>query len=276
MASSARSETLGLPRPRLSRVSVSGIEYLTDSGVARATGTRIAFLSRSGGVSKPPFDTLNVGSNTADDPSSVANNRLRALGALGADACADELVSPKQVHGDLVLVVDDPERLPLARAQTGADAIVCLVPRVPVLLCFADCTPVVMVVPDGSFCVAHAGWRGAYAQIAGKALRVLCERTGTSPAQANVYIGPHIGACCYEVSDDLLARFVARFGPSVDAGGGHLSLSSAIICDLLRAGVDKARIVEDETCTRDSTDRYFSYRASGGECGRHGALVCRL
>ena len=58
--------------------------------------------------------------------------------------------------------------------KAGADAVVCTVPGVPVLLCFADCVPVV-VVCSGGFAVVHSGWRGTYAEIAGTAF---CQETG--------------------------------------------------------------------------------------------------
>lgn len=271
------SETPDLPLPRLARVSSSfGVEFLSDQDVLSTTGTRVAFFARTGGVSSAPFDTLNLGANTEDDPACVEENRRRALVAVGAGRLRDRLLSPRQVHGTDVLAADDVRALPHAQAARGADGIVCTCANVPVLLCFADCVPVVMVAPGGAFCVAHAGWRGAVSSICSKALGILARRANVPASSVNVYVGPHIGACCYEVSEDLLERFCDRFGPSCDAGRRRLSLSAAVVSDLVAAGAERTRIVVEEACTCDSTDRYFSYRASGGICGRHGALACRF
>ena len=100
--------------------------------------------------------------------------------AIGAAAWAGSLVAPHQVHGDHVVRVTsaEPEEL-LARrreAREGADAVVCTVPHVPALLCFADCVPVVVCAPGG-FAVAHSGWRGTIARIGAKAARALMDET---------------------------------------------------------------------------------------------------
>jgi copper oxidase (laccase) domain-containing protein len=134
---------------------------------------------------------------------------------------------------------------------------------------------VVLVAPGGCFAVVHAGWRGALAGISGKALSLLCEHVPCAPASVNAYLGPHIGGCCYEVSADLLARFRARFGDACDAGASHLSLSAAIESDLRSVGAAAERIVDSGLCTYEH-DGFFSYRASAGTCGRHGAMVCRV
>ncbi|MDO4851594.1 MAG: polyphenol oxidase family protein [Actinomycetota bacterium] len=277
MARKGASQTLDLPLPQLSRVChVSGVGYLTDEAVRDVTGTRIAFLERTGGVSAEPYDSLNLGLHVDDDPACVRENRLRTLAALGAGACAGHLLACNQVHGSDVVVVDGQEQHVRERLADGADAVVCLQAGIPVLLFFADCLPVILVAPGGGFAIAHAGWRGALVGIAGKTLEALCAETGCMPDEVNAYIGPHIGACCYEVSDELLERFVDVFGARCDAGMRHLSLSAAVREDLLRHGMASGRIIDPGLCTRDGQDRFFSHRGSGGRCGRHGAMAVRL
>lgn len=255
---------------------MSGVGYLTDEAVHDMTGTRIAFLERAGGVSTGPYDSLNLGLHVDDDPVCVRENRLRALDALGAGACAGHLLECNQVHGSDVVVVGDRERSVRERLAEGADAVVCMRAEVPVLLNFADCLPVILVAPGGGFAIAHAGWRGALAGIAGHTLDRLCAEAGCMPDEVNAYIGPHIGACCYEVSHELLARFVDVFGGCCDAGMRHLSLSAAVRGDLSRHRMDPRRIIDPGLCTRDMQDRFFSHRGSGGRCGRHGAMAVRF
>lgn len=262
--------------PSLSRYVESGVTLLGDT--RRPNGVTFAFTERTGGVSKPPYASLNLGSRCGDDPAAVAENRARALAALGAADIADRLVEPRQVHGDAVVVVRSADSDELGRvrelAQTGADAVVCTAPGVPVLLCFADCVPVVLTAPGG-FAVVHSGWRGTLARIGAKALRVLCEECGCAPADVTAYVGPHVLGEDYEVSPELLASFVGEFGTMVHVAEtrSNLDLSAAIRCALEQAGADPARIVDACPSTVSNTDRFYSYRAEGGLCGRHAAIA---
>lgn len=270
--------SLRLPQPRLSEASFHGadgtkISGLTDGRLYESIGTRVFFTYRSGGVSLAPYSTLNLSRTVGDAESDVLENQRRLLFAFGAGD-VDGLVQPNQVHGKEVLVVDDVAATQ-RRAQAGADGIVCTRAGVPVLLCFADCTPVILVAPDGSFAVLHAGWRGAIADIAGIGLRKLAEQASCSPSDCNCYIGPHIGGCCYEVSQELLDRFVEEYGPSCDAGARHLDLSAAVSASLTRAGADAVRIADAQPCTQCNTVLLYSYRAEGGVTGRHGAFAYR-
>ena len=242
----------------------------------RPGGVTFAFTERWGGVSEGAYASLNLGDACGDDLEAVTQNRLRAMEALGAADCADRLVNPLQVHGDHVVVVRDAREDALdavrAEARAGADAVVCLVPDVPVLLCYADCVPVVLTAP-GAFAVVHSGWKGTMARIGGKALEILCAEAGCGPAEVRAYVGPHIGVEDYEVSDELLATFEEAFGPSVRGEGRTLDLGFAVAAALKEGGVSEDRITCACESTASTTDRFFSYRASGGTCGRIGALA---
>ncbi|HIY51266.1 MAG TPA: polyphenol oxidase family protein [Candidatus Olsenella avicola] len=236
----------------------------------------LAFTERTGGVSAAPYESLNLGASCGDDEASVRENRLRALAAIGAAGLEDRLVCPKQVHGDHVVLVRSAAagELEAARAEAaaGADAVVCTAANVPVLLCFADCVPVVITCPGG-FAVAHSGWRGTIARISEKAARALVAETGCDPSELRAYVGPHIKAADYEVSEELLGRFVDAFGDGVALDGRHLDLEFAVVSALEAAGVEPGRIEAADVSTASATHRFFSYRAEGGRCGRHGALA---
>ena len=284
-----------LPFPRLARISLffddeggagcahgegdAPLDLLVDARLFDACGTRIAFSSRTGGTSAAPFSSLNLSDKVGDAPDAVATNRKRLLSALGAAHLEERLVVPDQVHGTRLVVVGGGGGEDVARAQAdvraGSDGVVCACPDVPVLLCFADCVPVVLVAPGGAFAVAHAGWRGALGGISGMALSALARESGCAPGECNAYIGPHIGACCYETSAEVLACFTEAFGDACDAGGRHLDLSAAVASDLLASGADPARIVDAGVCTSCNADEYYSYRAHGGTTGRHGAYACK-
>ncbi len=273
------------------------IGYLTDHRLDDAVGVKLAFSMRTGGSSEPPYSSLNLGLSVGDDPGAVASNRLALLGALGLSEYAPRLVNPVQIHGEkiLALVGSEPEA---SRLEEGSrisgldvftyvgppaaplldamcDAVVCTLPGVPVLLCYADCVPVIIVAPDGSFAVVHSGWRGALRSLAGKAATALSMACGFPISDMNAYIGPHIGACCYVVSDELVDSFVSKFGIGCDATGRHLDLGYAVTASLRASGMDAEAIVSSRICVADDIARFYSHRAEGGRTGRFGALCCR-
>lgn len=271
-----------LSEPRLNLTTINSIPILTDDALASSVGVRVAFTQRAGGFSEGPFGSLNLGTHVKDDYETVLRNRRALMEALGAPERG--LVVPNQVHGtDLVVISEsDDAALDCARreADAGADALVVETSGVTALLCFADCTPVIIVSPTGRFAVVHAGWRGAVAGIAGKSVRELVARDeaagvfGTASGM-NVYVGPHIHVECFETGEDVRARFAETFGAEC-VEGSCVNLARAVSTDVVRAGVDPARIVVAPFCTRCDAQTYFSYRASGGVCGRHGALAVRL
>lgn len=271
---------MALPQPTLQARATAGLSFLTDEPLFRATGVRMGFTRRQGGVSEPPYDGLNLGSHVGDDPAAVDENRRRLLDASGLGGTA--LLTLNQVHGSRMLAWGAPPDGPAVRAAAdeGADGVAVAVPDVTALLCFADCTPVVVVSPSGAFAVAHAGWRGALASIPAEAVAALAAldrevEAATAPGDFNAYIGPHIGAECYECGEELVGRFVERFGPACASRGDHLDLEAAVRASLMEAGVTPTRIAAAGECTACCDDRYFSYRKSGGRCGRHGAFAGR-
>lgn len=268
--------TLDLPYPRLAEGRFSSCAILTDDGLYAATGVRMGFTQRTGGVSAPPFDGLNLGNHVGDNLDSVRENRRLLFSACGMQG--DAVIVPKQVHGDVVVTCSDRDSVSssIACAQKGADAVVVSCEEVGAMLCFADCVPVVIVSPRCTFAVVHAGWRGVMAHIAESAASRICEMDGVEPSSLNVYIGPHIHACHFEVGRDLARQFAEEFGSDVLADERHVSLKRALGCGLVSLGVDGRRIVDAGACTVcDGGKRYFSYRASEGHCGRHAAFAVR-
>lgn len=260
--------------PHLVRTTSHGVTLIGDAD--RPDGVTFAFFERTGGVSEGCYASLNLGEDCGDDLERVRQNRSRAMDALGILAYADNLVVPKQVHGDRVIVVGEAGKgVKDAQwaAREGADAIVCVAPHVPVLLCFADCVPVVLTVPGG-FAVVHSGWKGTLARIGAKALQALVEAAGCMPSDVKCYVGPHIGANDYEVSQELANTFVREFGLGVCVGERSLDLAAAIRSSLREVGAREESMAVVMGSTASCVDRFFSYRASRGRCGRHGALAC--
>lgn len=273
-----------LPLPRLDalRLGAHRLSGLGDDALREACGVRIFFTTREGGVSEGAYGALNLGSHVEDDPVRVRENRRLLLEALGAGALP--LVVPNQVHGDRLAVVDGAGPEALARVgeevRAGVDGVLVEVPDAAALLCFADCVPVVIVAPTGRFAVVHAGWRGVMAEVAPKALEALAalDRRAGYPgdlAGCNIYVGPHICPDCFETGPDVAAGFAECFGAHCVSDGRHVDLQAALAESLVRKGADPRRIASAGACTRCQSDRFFSYRASGGRCGRHGAIAFR-
>lgn len=273
-----------LPLPRLAARTIDSIPLFTDDALYGASSVRIAFTGRAGGASEGDYASLNLGTHVGDDRDVVLGNRRALLCALGEPDMP--LVVPNQVHGtDLVnIVTSDPEALRGIQnaADAGADGLVVSCPRVAALLCFADCVPVIIVSPTGRVAVVHAGWRGAVARIASSACKRLAAldarelgHDAPAPSEFNAYIGPHICASCFETGPDVAQRFASEIGPGCVPDARHVDLEQALILDFESAGLSRERIASAHSCTKCEPDRFFSYRASGGVCGRHGALAFR-
>ena len=253
---------------------LAGIPLLTDDALFEACGVRIAFTGRAGGASEGAYSSLNTGGHVDDDPWCVAQNRRAVLKAIGAEAAP--LIVPNQVHGTHVAHIAEMVDVGRVAGEVleGRDAVQIDVPGVAAMLNFADCLPLVIVAPSGRFVVAHAGWRGAVAHIASIAARSLAQ-DGEGPETFNAYIGPHIGVECFEVGEEVVEQFTAEFGNTVVLGNRHISLARAVALDLESAGVRVERIADCGICTMCHPDEYFSYRASGGTCGRQSATAYR-
>jgi YfiH family protein len=135
----------------------------------------------------------------------------------------------------------------------------------------ADCLPVLFVDPNRRIAAAaHAGWRGTAAGVVRQALEWLAAH-GAPPADIQVGLGPCIGPCCYEVSDDLRAHFAAdeqRFFVAGHRGRPHLDVRGINEGQLLAAGVSRANIAHVDECTQCHPERYYSYRREGAGTGR--------
>jgi YfiH family protein len=261
----------------LTRIERNGVAVLTDESLRARSGIVVAFSERGGGASIAPYESLNLAQHVDDDPDAVNENRRRLLNALGVDRFAAALTTAEQVHGDVVAEIDGSLAGSGALAAagrgpvSGADALWTREACVPLMLFFADCVPVVLVSESPrAVAVVHAGWRGALAGIVGRSAAALGEALG-STGGLTAYVGPHIGACCYEVAPEIVSQFANMF-VTIPRASGHLDLGAVVAEDLDRAGVSRERQWHPGICTAHNTDRYYSYRAEG-RTGRHAAFA---
>jgi purine-nucleoside/S-methyl-5'-thioadenosine phosphorylase / adenosine deaminase len=238
--------------PSLDRVTVDGVELLIDPAACER-GWLVGFSSRRGGVSEPPFDTLNLAASGGDLPAAVSENRRRVGVALGLPP--GHLALARQVHGTAVLEV--------APGQSGvlgeADVLVVRDHGPVAGILTADCAPVVVVGQEGA-AIAHAGWKGLLAGAIEAAVATV------APIVA-AWVGPCIHACCYEVGPEVIAAFRGAGLPVAAPSRVDPAQASAFV--LRRAGVDSVAV--SDVCTFCNRD-YFSYRRDG-VTGRQGAFV---
>ncbi len=222
----------------------------------------MVFTDRRGGVSRGPYESLNLGILTDDDQESVSQNRRQLAAALGCDT--ERVAMGWQVHGHEILEWREPPRTG-GFADAGAelrkvDGHTTTLTGVPLLVLVADCMPVALV-GSGRVAMLHCGWRGLAAGILEKGLELFDE-----PPRA--VLGPCIGACCYEVGEEVLVEFDDLQGV---ANGRMLSLSLVAQQKLLARGVTK--IESFPLCTSCRPDLFFSHRRDDGVTGRQAGLV---
>jgi len=246
------------------------------------------FTTRAGGVSAPPFDTLNLGGKWGDDPAAVSENRRRLGRALATEGSrvARPIVVARQVHGARVLRVkasDDQEEI----ARTAADGLCTDAPGLALGIFVADCVPALVVDPrTGAVAAVHAGWRGTVAGVLPAAVRALADEFGARPGDLRVALGPAIGPCCFEVGPEVVAAFEALFtdarahgvvrpSPRGAAGKANVDLKAANRLLLERAGVAAEAIDAGPECTHCDRARFFSFRRDGSATGQLMGLVGR-
>jgi hypothetical protein len=234
--------------------------------VARSLPVRHGFTLRAGGVSEGKRASLDLGP-AGDVAPDVRENRARLARAAGFPS--DRLVLAEQVHGTTV-VRGRPGEVPEADALwTDADGTWLGIRT-------ADCVPLLLASEDGTRVAAvHSGWRGTAGRIAEEAVLTLA-REGVAPASLRAAIGPSIGVCCYEVSEDLALGFASAFGAEVVRGNGprqHLDLRLAVRRSLIRAGLPDAHIEDVPGCNACEPARFFSHRRDQGGTGRHLAFI---
>jgi polyphenol oxidase len=233
-----------------------GVRWL-EAELPRATA---AFSTRVGGVSEPPFDTLNLGRLTGDPE--VSENRHRLAAAIGIDPYG--VLIGRQVHAAHIRRHDGPTE-PSAFAQPApglpeADGHATDRPGLVPLVFVADCLPVALSGRNG-VAMIHCGWRGMAAGIVERGV----EEVEASAAA----IGPSIGPCCYEVGDEVRGAF-AGLGDGIGAGR-MLNLREVARRLLARAGVHEVEV--SGLCTSCNPDLFFSHRRDGDRTGRQAGLV---
>ncbi|MGC7589028.1 peptidoglycan editing factor PgeF [Bisgaard Taxon 46] len=221
---------------------------------------------RQGGVSKPPFDSFNLGDHVNDDKSAVKINRTLLVEQLNLPQYPTFL---NQTHSTTVL------RLPSAESLPAADAVYSNQPNQVCLVMTADCLPVLFTNKAGNEVAAtHAGWRGLCDGI----LENTVAEFECAPSQIMAWLGPAIGPEKFQVGKEVVEQFIAQwpeaelaFTPDPNEPNKYLgNLYMLAMQRLNRFGITE--ISGGEHCTFKEQDKFFSYRREK-QTGRMASLI---
>lgn len=222
--------------------------------------------TRGGGVSKPPFDTFNLGDHVGDEPEAVAANRKRLAAVVGLDG--DHVIWMNQAHGDRVVRVDGPRDT----AVDDTDALVTTTPRLALAVITADCVPVLMAdARAGVVAAVHAGRVGAQRGVVARTLKAM-QAAGAAPENVSVLLGPAVSGPNYEVPEEMAAEVEAALPGSRTTsrrGTAALDLRAGIARQLTTLGVRAVDV--DPRCTVEDSS-LFSHRRDA-PTGRLASLI---
>ncbi len=237
--------------------------------------------SRTGGVSIPPYNSLNLGLHTADNPDHVLQNR--ALLAEETGIAKDKFLYASQVHsGDVKVVDSEAIESGILNHNPMTDATITDLPGICLMVMVADCVPVILFDPlKRVSAVIHAGWRGTVKHITSNTVKAMTDRFGCDPADIIAGIGPSIGPCCYEVGEDVKEFVTLSFGTTEGylvqkdpSAKPYFDLWYANHKQLTDSGLKAENIETSELCTRCHSDIFYSSRADKGITGRFAAGIC--
>ncbi len=266
---------------RIHLMEKEGIQYLSVPHWNEA-GILNAFSCRSGGVSPPPYESLNLALHLEDDPVNVIRNRRLFLDVFGLEL--ENTVCCQQVHGSGIEVVT-PEMngkgaLNAGQSLPDCDAMVCGQPGVVMMTFYGDCIPLFIVDPVRQVAAtAHAGWKGTCLNIGGKTVELMCRTFGSALQDLEVFIGPGIGACCYEISRELAEQVELSLpktaGKLIEERGGrkYWDLPATNFYNLVAKGLQPEKIFSSSLCTSCYPELFYSHRLQHGITGRMGAML---
>jgi YfiH family protein len=241
---------------------------------------RVVMTTRGGGISKPPYESLNLGFHVGDVGERVRLNRIQVRKHALPKGVREPVVG-EQVHGTVAAAVGELHAGTRWQgnepALNGTDALVTASRDLPLVTLVADCLPIALVDPVSKVAAAvHAGWRGLADGVLENAITLMGRTWGTEPEDLVAWIGPGIGACCYEVGPEVGGHFPGSVRPA--AGDRiHLDLRHAAERRLAAAGLVGENVTGLPLCTCCEQDLFFSHRRATREgektTGRQALIV---
>ena len=238
----------------------NGLSYFEIPEMAELEWIRHAFLTRKGGISLLPYDSLNVDGSNGDRREDVQRNRDRIATVFGLTH--KRLILLNQEHQDGILLLKKPvETLP---PFLEYDAMITDATETILGIKTADCIPVLIVNPKKRIIAAiHAGRQGTSLQIIKKVLRKMEEEFDCLPEELLIALGPSIGPCCYEIDEKAFRPEWEPFSFPIEGGKWMVDLAEINIAQMKEEGITEDQISKIDLCTSCHRDLFFSYRKEG-------------
>ena len=221
--------------------------------------------TRQGGVSLPPYASLNFGLHVDDVEAHVLENRRYLCDSL---SLPEEPFWLDQTHSTVVVDVDS------NNCETVADASISRQLGKVCVVMTADCLPVLLSSKEGTvIAAAHAGWRGLNDGI----LEATISKMEVATQDLYAWLGPAIGSERFEVGTEVRRAFLANnfesekaFKPGLVKGKWLADIYSLARIRLNALGV--VNIYGGGFCTYTDKERFFSYRREK-KTGRMASLI---
>ena len=262
---------------------IKTLDLYTFDNLSHQAGIQHFVTPKTGGFGEWPYDSLNLGLHVNDNEENVLKNRKHLADTLGIPL--NHFIFADQVHGDNITIITENEKgmgtSNLDTAIPETDGMITNVHGICLMVLVADCVPLLFYDPVKKVVGAsHAGWKGTIKLIGKKTVEAMVDNYGCDPKDIIVGIGPSIGPCCYEVSQDVIGEVKKVFGDKhikpLDNGKGCFDLWSANKQPLIEAGVNEKNIEISDMCTICNNDVFFSNRYYKGRTGRFGAGIMLL
>jgi YfiH family protein len=238
----------------------NGLHYFETPEMAKSGWIQHAFLTRQGGVSLPPYDSLNLSDKNGDQKEFVFRNENIIAKAFGLDST--RLILLDQVQQDQILLLKEP--IITLPSPLEYDALITNAPNAFLGILTADCLPIFVVDQKRKVIAAiHAGRHGTALHITAKVLKKMEEEFGCSSRDILITLGPSIGVCCYEIDEKVFHPEWEPFSISKGAGKWVVDLAQINIAQMKREGIEEEQISWINLCTHCHGDLFFSYRREG-------------
>jgi len=253
-------------------VTKGNLEYLTIPAFEETGLVKHCFTTRRGGVTTGEAASLNLSFKRKDTPENVRKNIEIIYSAIGVDH--NKIVFSDQTHskGIHIATKDDCGKgLHRESDIFDADGLVTAQKDVPLCTFYADCVPLFFLDPNKKIIASvHSGWKSTLLEIGKEAVTVM-KSLGSSERDILAAIGPSIGPCHFEVSDDVAQQFITKFGSEiVDHTIGdktYIDLWKTNVNILLASGIPDENITLAKRCTYCEKDRFYSYRGDNHKTG---------
>jgi YfiH family protein len=226
------------------------------------TSILAGYTTRSGGVSKEKFSSLNLYYGRGDKKENIVKNYIifkEKLHFFGP------MVFPEQIHGSSIYVIN--RKIKKDTTIKDVDGLITDQKGIFLGVKFADCLPL-LIYGKRYAGIFHCGWSGIVKHIVRRAIGKM-QYLGENVSDLTAVIGPNIQQNSYKVGSEVVEEFEKAGFPEAiykkNTGKYYLSMEKAVVFDLEKSNVKKNYSVKEDTYSKK--EKFFSFRRDGSQCG---------